>query len=161
MSNATKSADMQHSLRMIQSMVRDSIQQVSGLDDHLKDSTEQLKQILGLHKLIDVETKKGKGLIKTLGSRAFWDKHLYKLVFIIYLVVVFYIVSKHFGNLFYRIYDWTCWTLSWFIFWFPGFNWICPPYSTNEILDNVNQDEIYNQQFDKLTSDEMLNKPEL
>ena len=153
MANATKSADMKHSLRMIQSMVRDSIQQVSGLDDHLKDSTEQLKHILGLHKLIDVETKKGKGLIKTLETRGFWDKHLYKLVFIIYLIVVFIsqpdILEIYFIESMIDMLD----IIMVYIL-VSGFNWVCPEYqysfysSPTQDIDDITQDEIYNEQFD-------------
>eukprot|EP01084_Bolivina_argentea_P190981 328077_1 len=102
MTNSTRSADIGNSLRRTQSMIRDAIQMTTDADEHLKDSTEQLKHVLGLHKLIDVQSKKGKGILKTLRSRAFWDKHLYKLVFIVYLIIVFYVITKHVGNLFYR-----------------------------------------------------------
>ena len=125
MTNSTVTADIGHSLRRTQAMIRDAIQQTSDVDEHLKNSTEQLRKILGLHELIDAETQKGKGILYTLKSRAFWDKNLYKVVFIIYVFVVFYIVTRHFGNLFYRIYDWICYLLSFFMFWLPGFDLVC------------------------------------
>ena len=166
MTNATKSADIGHSLRRTQSMIREAIQQTNDVDYHLKDSTERVKHILGLHQFVQQETKKGKGILKTLGSRAFWDKHLYKIVFIIYLLVVFYIVTKHFGNLFYKIYDWICWTLSWFIFWFPGFGYICPYYSSSSSslsVPDIDEEMMYNEQFDNLTNNQHQEfmKPEL
>eukprot|EP00483_Globobulimina_turgida_P008311 UN08327 len=145
MANSSKNADMKHSLRRTQQMIRDAIQQTSDVDSHMLTQTQNLEQILGIHKLIDVETKKGKGIIKTLKSRAFWDKHLYKLVFIIYLIVVFYIITKHVSHFFYRIYDWICWTLSFGLFWMPGFNYICSGYCSSP--NNMNMTDFDEQQF--------------
>ena len=110
-------------------MVRDAIQQTGDVNDNIKDQTEELNRIIGMHKLIGEETQKGKSIIKTLKSRAFWDRYLYKLVFVLYLAVVTYVITKHVGNLAFRIYDWSCWIPSFFISWLPGFDYVCPGYS--------------------------------
>merc|ERR1712154_50298 len=102
----SQSSDITARLKNTQSMIRNAISDVSEVDDRLKDSTAKIEQILGLHKLIDAESQRGKGVIRTLQSRAFWDKHLYQIIFMLYLLVVLFIVTKQFGNLFYKIYDW-------------------------------------------------------
>jgi len=120
MAASSQSSDIAHRLKNTQSMIRNAISDVSEVDDRLQDSTQKIEQILGLHKLIDSESQRGKGVIQTLQSKAFWDKYLYKIVFIFYLLVVLFIVTKRFGNLFYKIYDWITWTLSFCLFWIPG-----------------------------------------
>ncbi|ETO18234.1 hypothetical protein RFI_19044 [Reticulomyxa filosa] len=104
-------------------MIGNAIQQAGDLADHVAESTEQLKKICGLHDLVASEAQKGKGTIRVLLTRAFWDKYIYHVVFFIYMIVALYIVSKRVGNLFYRFYDWICWLLSWFLFWVPGFQY--------------------------------------
>ena len=85
MAESTKSADIAQGLRSIQRMLGNAIEMSGDADDALKISTKRLEELLNLHKVVGREANKGKGLIKTLSSRAWWDKHLYKLVFIFYL----------------------------------------------------------------------------
>ncbi len=62
-----------------------------------------------MHSLIDKQARRGKGVIQTMQSSAFWDRHLFKVGFMLHLMVCIYIITKHVGNMAFRIYDWTCW----------------------------------------------------
>ena len=110
-------------------MVRDMKQQTSDVNGNLKESTRKLGELFRVHDLIDAETKKGKGILQTMSSRAFWDRHLYELVFVLHLIVSIYIISKHVSNLAFRIYDWSCWLSGFSLFWIPGFDCVCSGYS--------------------------------
>ena len=122
---SSKSMQINESLKQTRSMVGQSIIQTDDANLLMKSQINNIDKILGLNDIITIESKKGIKLIKQLQSKRFWDKYLYKIIFMIYIITSLYIISKRVGNLIYKIYDWICWILSFFMSWIPGFNYIC------------------------------------
>jgi len=73
------------------------------------------------------------------------------------MCVAFYIITRRVGNLFYRIYDWICWILSWILVWVPGFRFVCWNYVSNPntleiVVQNISsQIPILNSSFQDVT----------
>jgi len=149
-----ESAEIALSLRRTRSMIGNAIQQTEDLAEHISESTEQLKKICGLHDLITSESTKGKSIIRIMMNRAFWDKYIYHFVFALYMCVALYIVSKRFGNVFHKCYDWICWLLSWLLFWVPGFRFVCWNYakSYGVFVENLQNQTSANSSFENITS---------